>query len=367
MPLFDFFKKPDKKEPPKSAPAGLPAGQEKQPNAAQQSATDNPFSSPEQNKKRYEAAMDFLQFFQEKTPLLNGRPHAGTVLSIAARLAGTSLFRSINKKDFEPGVVVLSEEVNLAYPQLLNLFAYFCKQNGIDVMTKPLITEIPEPDKPRMELAQLQAEYQQEYNLIMKKHGLDYLESARAGMIMCSILFSYHCINNKDIDPYVATGIVAMGVVEGAKTSPMPLETKTQSTAAGSDSKGNKATELIKTIAGTSSSGSGERLVLGEKFTAMKEAMDNGGKYILVHPEVENKLQQAGIDPYLIYSTVLTQQIEAKISQIDFIDVDVEGLFQEWSNKPKDQAPMYVRQMLWLKENAEKYGYQQSGNSWKLK
>jgi len=58
MSLFDFFKKPDKK---------------KQQNAAQQPAADNPFSSPEQNKKRYEAAMDFLQFFQEKTPLLNGR------------------------------------------------------------------------------------------------------------------------------------------------------------------------------------------------------------------------------------------------------------------------------------------------------
>jgi hypothetical protein len=27
----------------------------------------------------------------------------------------------------------------------------------------------------------------------------------------------------KDIDPFVATGIVAMGVVEGAKTAPPPL------------------------------------------------------------------------------------------------------------------------------------------------
>jgi len=194
MPLFDFFKKPGKKESPKSTPAGSLAGQKKQPNIARQPATDNPFSSPEQNKKRYEAAMDFLQFFQEKTPLLNGRPHAGTVLSVAARLGGTSLFRSINKKDFEPGVVVLSEEVNLAYPQLLNLFAFYCKQNGIDVMAKPLVQNISDQDKPLMELAQVQAEYQKPYNLIMKKHGLDDLESARAGMILCSILFQYHCI-----------------------------------------------------------------------------------------------------------------------------------------------------------------------------
>ena len=349
MPLFDFFKKSNKKQ------------------QEAQSATDNPFSSPEQNKKRYEAAMDFLQFFQEKTPLLNGRPHAGTVLSIGARLAGTSLFRAINKNDVEPGVVVLSEEVNLTYPQLLNMFAYFCKQNGIDVMAKPLVQEIPEQDKPLMNLSQIQAEYQKEYNLIMKKHELDDLESARAGMIVCSTLFNYHCIKNKDIDPYVATGIVAMGVVEAAKTSPAPLKSKSSGTATGSNSNENQAADLIKTIAGTSLSGSGERLVLGEKFKAMKEAMDNGGKYILAHPEVENKLQQSGIDPYIIYHTALTQELESKVPQIDFVDTDVDKLVHEWGDKPQDQAPLHVRQLLWLMVNAEKHGYQQSGNSWKLK
>ncbi len=93
-------------------------------------------------------------------------------------------------------------------------------------MAKPVVTEFPEQDKPLMELAQVQAEYQDQYNEIMKKHGLDYLEGARAGMILCSIVFNYHCIANKDIDPYVATGIVAMGVVEGAKTSPVSLKSK---------------------------------------------------------------------------------------------------------------------------------------------
>ena len=362
MPFLDFFKKSNKKGPAKGAQTGINKGQEKQ-----RSTNDNPLGSPEQAKKRYEAAMEFLKFFQEKTPLLNGRPHAGTVLSIAARLAGTSLFRAINKQEVEPGVVVLSEEVNQAYLQLMKLFAYYCKQAGIDVMAKPLTQEVPDQDKPLMDLSRTQAEYQDQYNAIMQKHGLDYLESAQAGMIICSMFFNYHCIKNKDIDPFVATMIVGMGVVEGAKTSPTPLGSKASSTDTGSNSKGNQAADLIKTVAGTSSSGSGERLVLGEKFTAMKEAMDNGGKYILVHPEVKNKLQQAGIDPYLIYSTVLIKQVEAKISQIDFVDVDVEGLFQEWSNKPQDQAPVYVRQMYWLKENAEKYGYQQIGNSWKLK
>ena len=109
MPLSDLFKKSPKKEP----------------------ARENPFGSPELQKKRYEAALEFVNAFQERIPLVDGKPHAGTVLSVAARLAGTSLFRSINKKDVTPGVVVLSEEVNQAYPQLLNLFAYYCKKSGI--------------------------------------------------------------------------------------------------------------------------------------------------------------------------------------------------------------------------------------------
>ena len=357
MPLFDFFKKSDKK----GSSNGITKGTTGKP------AKDNPFSSPELNKKRYEAAMDFLQFFQEKTPLLNGRPHAGTVLSVGARLAGTSLFRAINKKDFAPDVVVLSDEVNEAYPQLLNMFAYYCKQNGIDVMAKPVVTEFPEKDKPLMELAQVQEAYQDEYNEIMKNHGLDYLEGARAGMIVCSVVFNYHCIANKDIDPYVATGIVAMGVVEGAKTSPVPLKSGGPSATTDRNAKEDKTAELIRTISGTSISGSGTRLVLGETDAAIQEALDNGGKFILVHPEVARKLGQANIDIFVVYVNALIIEMETKISQIDFVNVNADDVLQEWSGRPHDQAPIYVRLMLWLKENAQGYGYEQSGNSWILK
>lgn len=346
MPLFDFFKKSNKKD------------------KSESPTKDNSLGSPEMQKKRYEAAMEFLQLFQNKTPLLNGRPHAGTVMSIPARLAGTSLFRAINKKEFDPNVVVLSDDVNEAYPQLLNMFAFYCKQNGMDVMAKPLVTEIPEGDKPLMDLAQVQENYQDEYNEIMKKHGLDYLEGARAGMVVCSMVFNYHCVKNKDIDPYVANGIVAMGVVEGAKTSPVSLGAKA---ASGGDAKENQAAGLIKTIAESSISGSGTRLVLGEQDAAVQDALDNGGKFILVHPEVVSKLEQANIDIYVVYVTALIVEMENKISQIDFVKINVDKLAQEWSSKPLDQAPMHVRQLLWLKENAEKFSYHQNGNSWKLK
>lgn len=208
MPLFDFFKKPSEKDA-----------------SAQAQEVDKDLISPEMQKKRYEAAMEFVKELQEKIPLVNGKPHAGTVLAIAARIAGTNLYRAMNYSHaVEPGVVVLSEEVNQAWPQLMNLFAFYCKQNGIDVMAKPVVTEFPEKDKPLMTTEQVQAEYQDQYDKIMKKYGLDYLNAARAGMVVSSIVFQYHITSAKDIDPYIGAGIIAMGIVEGAKTVPPPLK-----------------------------------------------------------------------------------------------------------------------------------------------
>jgi len=178
--------------------------------------------------------MEFVKNFQEKMPLVGGKPHAGTVLSVTARLAGTSLYRSLNyKNNAAAGVVVLSNEVNEAWPQLMNLFAYYCKQNGFDVMSKSLVTQFPEKDKPLMNVDQVLQEYQEKYHEIMKKHGLGYLDGARAGMVVSSIIFKYHCATAKDIDPYVAAGIVAMGIVEGAKTTPPPFGAPKMPTQAG--------------------------------------------------------------------------------------------------------------------------------------
>jgi hypothetical protein len=319
MPLSDLFKKSPRKQP----------------------AQENPLGTPEMQKKHYDAATEFVKKFQERIPLLGGKPHAGTVLAVAARLAGSSLFRSINKKDVEPGVVVLSEEVNQAYPQLLNLFALHCQKNGMDVMSRPLVTEFPENDKPLMETEQVLAEYQGQFHEIMKKHGLDYLEGARAGMVVCSIVFQYHCINVKDIDPFVATGIIAIGVVEGAKTAPPPMGAK----------------PVMKE----------KRFVLGEREAAKKDALANGGGFIDINPEVLKTLKESNIDPFLVHEQAMLKQMEEKVDRFDFVEMDVEALLREWSGKPSGQAPIPVRLVLWMKKNAASHGYEQSGNSWFLK
>jgi hypothetical protein len=341
MPLFDLFKKSPKKE----------TAQPPQKEAVKPPATDDALLSPEMQKKRYDAAMEFLKYFQEKIPLVGGKPHAGTVLAVAARLAGTSLYRSLNYKgDINPGVVVLSEEVNAAWPQLMNLFAFYCKQNGMDVISKPMVTVFPEKDKPLMSVEQVLQEYQNQYHEIMKKHGLDYLNGARAGMVVCSMIFHYHCSVTKDIDPYVATGIVAMGVVEGAKTAPPPL--------ASGGSMSNAPDKKQK---------NNDRLVLGERDVAIQEALDNGGIFIDLNPEVLRALQAGNIDPYLIYEQGMLKQIEAKIPRIDFVEANVDELFEQWKSKPKAQIPIHVKLIIWLKNNARVHGYAQNGNSWVLR
>lgn len=97
MPFSNPFKKSPKQEPVK----------------------DDPFGSPEMQKKRYDAALEFLGVLQQNLLSSDGRGHAGTNLSVAAWMAGTSQYRSMNyKQDPPPGTIMLSEEVNQAWPTL---------------------------------------------------------------------------------------------------------------------------------------------------------------------------------------------------------------------------------------------------------
>jgi hypothetical protein len=140
-----------------------------------------------------------------------------------------------------------------------------------------------------------------------------------------------------------------MGLVEGAKTAPPPL-----GLGASTDSVSEKRVK------------NNNRLVLGEHDVAIQEALDYGGVFIDLNPEVLRTLQAGNIDPYLIYEKAMLNQIEAKILRIDFVKSVVDELFGEWKSKSHANAPIHVRLMLWLKDNAKTYGYEQSENSWVL-
>ena len=134
-----------------------------------------------------------------------------------------------------------------------------------------------------------------------------------------------------------------------------------------SGKKNDQFSDLLNGIAQNSTSGSGTRLVLGEGMAPMSEALKNGGRYILVHPEVIRKLEENGIDGFLVYEAALKMELASKIPQIDFISGDAAGLMQQAQGKPERQVPLHIRQLLWLRDNAGNHGYRQNGNSWILK
>jgi hypothetical protein len=102
-------------------------------------------------------------------------------------------------------------------------------------------------------------------------------------------------------------------------------------------------------------------------MTPMQEALSNGGKYILVHPEVLKKLKASNIDPLLVYAAAIQAEMAAKISRIDFVGGNADELTKTWSGRPEAETPIHIRQVQWLKANASAQGYEQSGNSWILR
>jgi len=68
----------------------------------------------------------------------------------------------------------------------------------------------------------IQSELQGTFNALMQKSGFDYLEGARVGIILCTVLIQQYK-QAEIVDPHIAAGIVAQGVLEAAKTVPPPL------------------------------------------------------------------------------------------------------------------------------------------------
>jgi hypothetical protein len=131
--------------------------------------------------------------------------------------------------------------------------------------------------------------------------------------------------------------------------------------------KNQKIAALIRRLAELSIKGSGDRLVLGEQDAAIMDALDKGGKFIDLGAEAEQMLQQSRLDLYVIHAAALILEMQKEISAIEFAGAAVDNLLQEWSGKPADRAPIHIRQALWLRDNASRFGYEKSGNGWKLK
>lgn len=181
---------------------------------------------PEKIRRAREAAFEFLPLLKATLRTPEGSLHAGTLLSAAGWLTGTSLYRSFHfEDDSPPGTTIRSADVNREWESLMYLLEQYNLQKTDIPVGRLILAAMALPDsfQPEVEMLQVQRELQGSYNAVMKKHGFDYLDGARVGIVLCSILIQeYH--SQGILDLQAATGIVAERVIEAAKTVPPLLE-----------------------------------------------------------------------------------------------------------------------------------------------
>ncbi len=145
----------------------------------------------EKLRKGYEAALEFLSILNTKFIASDGAPDAGTILSAAAWLTGTSLYRSFQDKGSSlPGTTVLSHDMNREWETLVYLLENYNFQRADIPVGRVVLAAMAAPPffKPKVAMCYVQSELQEQYNTVMKEHGFDAREGAHVGVIMCSIL-----------------------------------------------------------------------------------------------------------------------------------------------------------------------------------
>lgn len=185
---------------------------------------DSP-SLPETLGRGREAALEFLPILKTELVASDGSLHARTMLSAAAWLTGTSLYRSFNFKEaHRPGTMIKSDEVNKEWESMIYLLEQYNFQKADIPVGRLVLAAMAAPDffKPEVEMLHVQSKLQGQYNTVMKKHGFDYLDGARVGIILCSILIQQYS-GAGIIEPEAAAGVVAQRIFEAAKTVPSPL------------------------------------------------------------------------------------------------------------------------------------------------
>lgn len=333
MALSKLFKKSLKRKPQK-----LP----------EKASKNDILGSPALQKKRFDAAIEVMELFERYFKPTQGNVHPETVLFAAAWLAGTSLHRSFGyAQKSEPGTIILSEKANQEWPELMELFMFYLQKKGVNLKSIQLETEVLDKHKPQKTILEIQEEFQDDYHAIMKKHRFDYVDGARAGIIACAMVFDYHCVNKKDLDPRLGAGIIGIGLVGGAKTSPLPLNPQKV--------KARLDNSTQDTPANVS------RFVIGDLGDVISDIGENGGQYLQLNPLVEAKLKEANIDPEDVYIKGLESQLEAKVSRVDFVKMNLDEILCQEKN---NQMPIPVFLAHWLHDKAEEYGYKREGNSW---
>ena len=186
----------------------------------------NTSSLPDHLNRAREAALEFLSIMKASLAASDGSLHAGTMLCAAAWLTGTSLYRSFRfKGESAPGTIIQSNEINMTWEGLIYLLEQYNFHKADIPVGQLILTAMAAPDLPHpdVEMPYVQQALQRNYNAVMKKHGFGYLDGARVGIVLCSILIRQYCAAGI-IEAEPAAGMVAEKILQAAKTIPPALE-----------------------------------------------------------------------------------------------------------------------------------------------
>jgi hypothetical protein len=182
-------------------------------------------SVPAKLRRGRAAALEFLPLLKAKLIASNGDLHAGTMLSAAAWLTGTSLYRSFHfDEEDRLGTVLKADEINREWERLVYLLEQYNFQKADIPVGRLVLAAMGAPEffRSQVDMLVVQSELQEQYNAVMQKHGFDYLSGARVGVILCSTLIQQYS-GARIIDAEAAAGVVAQGIFEAASAVPPPL------------------------------------------------------------------------------------------------------------------------------------------------
>ena len=177
--------------------------------------------STAQNK----TAGEFVDLVASK--LGSGRAvHSETAIASTARLAGSLLFRSFNldTSSNDPGTVVLSNQANDEFPQLIGIMSTMLEHFGISLNQNILGgVSLDRGIATELSLVESLELLQEDAIRISSNNGLDLKEAAQAAAMATAFVVK-ECLVNLGLE--VCYNIATYSFIEGCKTVPPEIGAK---------------------------------------------------------------------------------------------------------------------------------------------
>lgn len=178
------------------------------------------------DKRHFDAAGEMVEIFAAKLGQ-NRSVHSETAIAAGARMAGTMLFRSFefDTSGMSPGSAILSEEANTKGPELMNIVTSMLHQYGLPLDREKLEKVSGRGEAPKFTVTEMQELLEEDLTRVREKQALELADGARACALAVAFLVR-ECAPKIGLE--VGFNIAAYGFIEGCKTVPISLGTKTK-------------------------------------------------------------------------------------------------------------------------------------------